>query len=151
VKDYPEAKLRWGRALLAGVGAELMTILLIVLAVTVYRIGGGHTEDDIARFGSRAGLLIGPAGGAIFTFVMALWIASRAAGKFLAYGLLVAVGAIAFHLLGVTHAPGGFQPIYLIADLFKLLGGLLGGALVARRRYAMAREGAAFQRSPNRQ
>lgn len=133
VTDDRDVPLRWGRALLAGIGAELMTILLIVLAVTVYKLGG-HTEDDVARFGARAGLLIGPAGGALFTFCMAFWIASRAEGKFVAHGLLVAVGAIAFHLLGVTHAPGGMQPIYLVADLFKLIGGLLGGAIAARNR-----------------
>jgi len=40
---------------------------------------------------------------------------------------------VAFHLLGVSHAPGGFQPIYLYADLAKLVAGALAGVIAARK------------------
>jgi hypothetical protein len=125
-------KLRWVRAILAGIGAEVLTILVIVLAVSIYR-AGGHTADDVERFGGQAGLVIGPAGGALFTFVMALWALRGVSGRYLAHGLLVAVGAIALHLVGVSAAPGGFRPIYLGADAAKLAAGLIAGLIAARR------------------
>ena len=129
-----EPKLRVLRALFFGIGAELLTILSIVLAITVYKLGGGHTSADADQFGAKAGLLIGPAGGAVFTFVMALAAMRGVTGRYVAHGLIVGAGAAAFHLLGVTHAPGGFQAIYLIADLAKLAAGALAGFLASRSR-----------------
>lgn len=125
-------KLRAVRAVLFGIGAELLTILSIVLAVTVYRLGG-HTAGDVDHFSSQAGLLIGPAGGALYTFVMALASLRGVSDRFVVHGLIVGTGATAFHLLGVTHAPGGFQPIYLYADVAKLVAGALAGFIIARR------------------
>lgn len=136
-------KLRVFRAILFGIGAELLTILSIVLAVTVYRLGG-HTQADIDHFSSQAGLFIGPAGGAIYTFVMALAALRGVSGRYVTHGLIVAAGAVAFHLLGVSHAAGGFQPIYLYADLAKLIAGALAGWLAARR----AGGATQFARSP---
>ena len=124
-------KLKALRAVLFGVGAELLTIVSIVLAITVYRLGG-HTAADIDHFSSRAGLVIGPAGGAIYTFVMALASLRGVSDRFVVHGLIVGAGATAFHLLGVTHAPGGFQPIYLYADVAKLVAGALAGVMAAR-------------------
>ena len=129
--DAERPKLRVLRALLFGIGAELLTILSIVLAVMVYRLGG-HTAADIDHFSAQAGLVIGPAGGAIYTFVMAMASLRGVSARFVTHGLLVAAGAVAFHLLGVTHAPGGFQPIYLYADLAKLIAGVLAGIVAAR-------------------
>jgi len=125
-------KLRVFRAVLFGIGAELLTILSIVLAVTVYRLGG-HTAADIDHFSAQAGLIIGPAGGAIYTFVMALAALRGVTGRFVTHGVIVAAAAVAFHLLGVSHAPGGFQPIYLYADLAKLVAGALAGVIAARK------------------
>jgi hypothetical protein len=122
------------RAILFGIGAELLTILSIVLAVMVYRAGAGHTAADLARYSAEAGLLIGPAGGAIFTFLMAVWALRGVGGRYLTHGLIVAAAAIALHLLGVSAAPGGLRAIYLVADVFKLVAGLAAGLIVARSR-----------------
>lgn len=126
-------KLRVVRAVLFGIGAELLTIISIVLAITVYRLGS-HTPADIDHFSSQAGLLIGPVGGAIYTFVMALASLRGVSDRFVVHGLIVGAGATAFHLLGVTQAPGGFQPIYLYADVAKLVAGALAGVVAARVR-----------------
>ena len=126
-------KLKAVRAVLFGIGAELLTILSIVLAITVYRLGG-HTAADIDYFSARAGLVIGPSGGAIYTFVMALASLRGVSDRFIVHGLVVGAGAAAFHLLGVTHAPGGFQPVYLYADVAKLAAGALAGFIVTRQR-----------------
>jgi predicted membrane protein len=125
-------KLKVVRAVLFGIGAELLTILSIVLAITVYRLGG-HTAADIDHFSARAGLVIGPAGGAVYTFVMALASLRGISDRFVVHGLVVGAGAAAFHLLGVTHAPGGFQPIYLYADVAKLAAGAVAGYIIARQ------------------
>jgi len=130
VVDAPRLKVV--RAALFGIGAELLTILSIVLAVTVYRLGS-HTTPDIDHFSSQAGLVIGPAGGALYTFVMALASLRGVSARFVVHGLIVGAGATAFHLLGVTHAPGGFQPVYLYADVAKLVAGALAGVIVARK------------------
>lgn len=129
----PTVSLRWIRALLAGIGAELLTILCIVLAVTVYR-AGGHTPADVDQFSALAGLAIGPAGGALFTFVMALWALRGVNGRYLTHALIVAAGAIALHLVGVSGAPGGFRPIYLAADAGKLAAALVAGLFAGRSR-----------------
>src|SRR5690242_10922370 len=123
-------KLRVVRAILFGIGAELLTILSIVLAVTVYR--GGHTAADVARFSAQAGLVIGPAGGALFTFFMAVWALRGVSGRYVTHGSIVAAAAIALHLLGVSAAPGGLRAIYLVADALKLVAGLAAGVVVGR-------------------
>src|SRR5947209_815507 len=105
------SRLRWVRALLAGIAAELLTILAIVLAVTVYRAGAAHAAGDVERFSAQAGLAIGPVGGALFTFVMALWALRGVGGRYITHAVLVAVGAIALHLVGVSGAPGGFRAV----------------------------------------
>ena len=127
-------KLHVARALLFGVGAELLTILSIVLAITIYRLGGGHTPADVDRFGAQAGLLIGPAGGAIYTLLMGLGALRGVSGRFVTHGLIVGAAASAVHLLGVTHAPGGFQPVYFLADAAKLVAGVVAGWLASRSR-----------------
>jgi len=118
-----DSRLRWIRALAAGVGAEVLTILTIVLAVKVFH---ANTET--------AGLVLGAGGGIVFTFLMALWAAGGVDNRYVLHGLITAIGAVVVHLIGLAGAPGGFRPIYAIADLCKLIAGAIAGVVVSRRR-----------------
>src|SRR5690348_11055717 len=95
-----EGRLRWIRALLAGVGAEVLTIITIVLAVNVF-----HANME------TAGLVLGAGGGIVFTFLMALWASGGADNRYVLHGLITAVGAVVVHLIGLAGAPGGFRLI----------------------------------------
>ena len=115
--------MRWVRAFLAGIAAEVLTIVTIVIATKVF-----HVNME------TAGVVLGAGGGVVFTFLMALWALRAIQDRYVAHGLVVAVGAVALHVIGLSGAPGGFRPIYLIADILKLAAGALAGVLVARRR-----------------
>jgi hypothetical protein len=126
--------MRWGRALSAGILAELATIVLIVLVVTLYRVvQPARAPGDVEAFGARAGAVLGPLGGAVFTFLFALWVARGVRTQRIAHGLMVAVGAIALHLAGALATPDGYRPLYVMADALKLAAGALAGYVAQRR------------------
>src|SRR5947209_15651266 len=113
--------MRWLRALLAGIAAEVLTIVTIIVATKAFHV---NTET--------AGLVLGAGGGVVFTFLMALWALRGIRDRYVAHGLLVAAGAVTLHLIGLSGAPGGFRPIYLGADALKFGAGALAGVLAAR-------------------
>jgi len=115
--------MHWVRALLAGVAAEVLTIVTIIIATKAFQVNM-----------ETAGLVLGAGGGVVFTSLMALWALRAVPDRYVAHGLLVAVWAVVLHLLGAAGAPGGFRAIYLVADALKLAAGALGGVLTARRR-----------------
>jgi hypothetical protein len=123
---------RWGRAVLAGLLAEVATIALIVAAVTAYRFSGA-SGLSVDAFGARAGAVLGPLGGVVFTFLFARWVVRGLRERAVAHGLVVAAGAIALHVAGAVGAHGGYHAVAAAADALKLAAGALAGYLAQRR------------------
>ncbi len=111
-------RLHWARVILGGVAAEL-GVFAIVFPVLHF-------------FGQAAFLASILVASAALPFLFALWVNRRVESQFLLHGLLVGVVAALVYLLVAWGQP---EPLlYKIAHGLKLVGGLLGGVMSARRR-----------------
>ena len=127
-------RLRVVLSIAAGLLAEVFTIAVVAIVFFGHRlIAGQQTPDETQAFMMRAGSIVGPLFGVIFTFIMALWVARKAKGRYVAHGLLVGVGAAVIHVATTMGAPGGYGMIHAIADLLKLAAGVAAGLLATRR------------------
>ena len=124
----PRSGIRWWRALAGGL---LIELVLIAVAVPLFAVGQPETVS----------IVIVPA-----TLVAAAlcggW-AARGTGKPVLNGTLAGVAALTLYaivaVVGLLAAPGqadlgaALSPAYLASHVFKVLGGALGGWLMARR------------------
>ena|SRR5437868_458623 len=137
--DVPEQRprLRVALSIAAGMLAEVLTIVVVGVVILQHRLlARGQSDQALRDFAVRAATIIGPLGGAIFTFLMAYWVVRKARGRFMEHALLVAAGAIALHTLSTIGAPGGYRAIYLFADLLKVVAGGAAGWVAGRGRTA---------------
>lgn len=110
--------IHWIRAAIGGVLAEL-TVFAIVFPAR-------------ALFGQRAFLVSIVIASAVMPFIFALWVCRRVESRFVLHGALVGVVAALFYL---ALAWGQSQPLlYRIAHGLKVVGGVVGGLVAARRR-----------------
>lgn len=123
--------LRWGRALIAALVAELV---LIVIAACLYTVQSDPTH--------QLNLVTPPA--AFIVFIPAgYWTAKPALpGTELINGatpglwgivLYILLGVVASQFVAGTSVTDGFTPAYLLAHALKIVGGLIGGWLASRR------------------
>ena len=121
--------IRWGRVLAAGV---LIELLLIAVAVPFFAAGRAETVSAV----------IVPAT-LVAAALCGAW-AARGTARPVLNGTLAGVAAFTLYVLiaavGMLAAPDRadlgtvLSPAYLASHVFKVLGGTLGGWLVARRR-----------------
>jgi len=110
-------RLHWGRAVTGGVCAEL-AVFAIVFPVL-------HFFEQTAFLVS---ILISPAA---LPLIFAVWVDRHVESHFVLHGLIVGVGA---GLVYVVVAWGQTEPLlYKVAHGLKLMCGLLGGVISARR------------------
>ena len=127
-------RLRVVLALAAGLLAEVFTIAVVAIVYFGHKLmTGAETREQTNAFMMRAGGIVGPLFGVIFTFVMALWVVRKAKGRYMAHGLLVGVGAAAIHVVTSIGTPGGYRMIHAIADVLKLVAGAAAAMLATRR------------------
>ena len=129
-------RLRVVLAIAAGLLAEVFTIAVVAIVFFGHRlIAGAETPEQTQAFMMRAGSIVGPVVGVIFTFVIALWVVRKAKGRYMAHGLLVGLSAAAIHVVTSVGAPGGYGLIHAIADILKLAAGA-AAAMLATRQHA---------------
>ena len=123
--------VRWLRVILIGIAAE---IALMVVVIPLYLLGG----DAAVNIGIEPATLV------VFV-AFGLWTARPLQDRFVLHGVLMGVAAIIFYNamnFGGSAIPGAppldlaklFSPLYLLSHVLKLVGGGIGGWLVARRR-----------------
>ena len=71
--------------------------------------------------------------GATFTFLCGRWRASRDRERAMTHAMLVAVAAVALHLVTSIGAGQPFTLLHAIADCCKLIAGFVAGSLVRSR------------------
>ena len=132
--QVPERKDRWLRAVAYGFLAEFATVLTIILIVQVYvRVfARGLTDADYAVFGQRVGGIVGIVGGTLYTYLFARLLMRRLSSRFIAYGVVVALTAIAFSIAGSVAGHQGVPADYILASALKLAAGALAGFLYSR-------------------
>ena len=110
--------IHWIRAAIGGVLAELAVFAIVFPARSL--------------FGQRAFLVSIVIASAVMPFVFALWVCRRVESRFVLHGALVGVVAALFYLALAWGQP---QPLlYRIAHGLKVVGGVAGGLVAARRK-----------------
>lgn len=123
-------KTLWGRILVAGFLVEL---LLLFVLNGVSRPLFGSQGDSSAAF----------MGGFFFALIGALWVGRKAPSRFVLHGVLVGVAAVVLHMALTLQLGPSVQPEinlrFLAAHIATILGGSLGGLMVAKRSIAAYR------------
>jgi hypothetical protein len=120
--------LRWGRIVLGGF---LVEAVLMAITIPLFMWGGEALIPYLGVIGSL-----------VATFLFGWWVARRAPSRHVLHGLMV--GVVAMVIYGAIFvAAGRFAPpeaqgepmpliYYVLGHGFKLLGGAVGGLMVAR-------------------
>jgi hypothetical protein len=114
--------IQWGRILLA---AFLMELVLFAIAVPL-NISGAR----------QVALYVVPPAALLATFGFTVWLGRAISSKLILHGVLIGVVGTLMYV-GLTRArPEPWQ--YLVANALKIVGGAIGGMVLARRRQAAA-------------
>ena len=111
-------QIHWGRAVVGGLAAEL-AVFAIVFPVR-YLWG---QQAFLASILIASGLM---------PFMLALWVCRGVQAGFVFHGALVGIVAALFYLGLAWRQPQ--PPLYKIAHGLKVVGGMAGGIVAARRR-----------------
>lgn len=124
--------MKWTRALLGGLLAEVLVLLLIApvaLAVGFDTLGDPVNMPAAVNYAIVVGSFVAP-------LLLTQWVARRLTSQFVLHGFLVGFTAFVIYMIPMTLS-GESQPLmYWIAHAMKILGGLAGGVIAARRHAA---------------
>ena len=125
--------MNWKRALIGGFLAEIL-VLVVVLPVALavgYDLSAGDPSSVPPAL--NAAIIIGSF---IAPLLVTQWVAKRVSGQLVLHGAIVGVTAFVIYMIPMTLS-GETQPLaYWVAHAAKILGGLTGGFVAARRRAA---------------
>jgi len=124
--------MKWKRALLGGLLAEVLVIVLIspvVLVVGLDKLGDPANVPPALGYAIVIASFIAPV-------VVTQWVAQRLTSQFVLHGLLVGFTAFVIYMIPMTLSGESQPAIYWVAHAAKILGGLTGGVVAARRHAA---------------
>jgi putative membrane protein (TIGR04086 family) len=124
--------MNWKRAIIGGVLAELL--LVVLLLPFLFVVGFDSLADPNNVPPVILGVVIG--GSFITNLLLMQWVARRVTSRFVMHGALVGLAAFTFYIIPVVAGGGSQSPMYWLAHAMKLLGGMCGGVVAARRRDA---------------
>jgi drug/metabolite transporter (DMT)-like permease len=112
--------IQWGPVLLA---AFLMELVLFAIAIPLDLIGA-----------TRVLLYVVPPGAFIATLAVTVWLGRRITSRPVLHGALIGVAGILMYVGLSRGAPEPWQ--YLVGNALKVVGGAVGGVVLARRSQA---------------
>ena len=123
-------KIRWLRLIPAAIVAELIPIIALIAIVALF---GPGDPAEAEAYATRLGPWVGPLGGALATFLLAIWVARPLATGHVLHGALlgVLVALLDAGLLVAGSTP--FQWLFVVSGLGRIVAGSLGGYLASRR------------------
>ena len=121
--------MKWKRAMLGGLLAEMLVLVLISPVVLVV---GLDTLGDPSNVPLAIGYSIVIAS-FIAPMLLTQWVAKPLTSQFVFHGFLVGFTAFVIYKIPMTLSGGSQPPIYWAAHAAKILGGLTGGVVAARR------------------
>ena len=122
--------MNWIRAIVGGILAEVLLILVLMPVVLIFFSMETLQNPDnlpvVIAFIIVAGSFAMPA-------LMTQWVARRAPSRLVLHGLLVGFTAFVVYATPMFVAGEHQPPLYWFAHAMKILGGLTGGFIAARR------------------
>lgn len=125
--------MRWLRAVLGGILAEML-VLVMILPVA-FAVGYDLSTGDPSAVppALNAAIVIASF---IAPLLLAQWVVRRLTSQFVLHGFLVGFTAFIVYMIPMTLSGESQPPIYWIAHAMKILGGVTGGFVAARRHAA---------------
>src|SRR5262249_52949078 len=126
-------QVHWGRIVVAGFLSEVAVFAIFLLLLIAATLAG---VPDIARPMSTLDYKDAMLSSFVMVFLFSLWVGKRIESGFVLHGTLVGVvGILLFVIMWVGTTRSLAQPpVYVVAHLLKVLGGITGGLVVERRR-----------------
>lgn len=125
--------MNWMRAIGGGILAELALIAVLMPVVLLFFSMETLQTPDNLPF---AIALIIVAGSFVMPALLTQWVAKRAPSRLVLHGLLVGFTAFVVYATPMFVAGEYQPPLYWFAHAMKILGGLTGGFIAARRHAA---------------
>jgi hypothetical protein len=123
-------RIKWGRAIVATLAAEVLGVLALIVLVAIF---GPPGFEEATPFAEQLGAYVGPISGFTLCMIGGWWTARAAlpADK-IANG--AAMGMIAAALdIALSFALGGhFVPLLVYSNVGRIVAGTLGGWLATR-------------------
>ena len=125
--------MRWLRAVLGGILAEML-VLVMILPVA-FAVGYDLSTGDPSAVppALNAAIVIASF---IAPLLLAQWVVRRLTSQFVLHGFLVGFMAFIVYMIPMTLSGESQPPIYWIAHAMKILGGVTGGFIAAQRHAA---------------
>ncbi|MEO6153250.1 MAG: hypothetical protein ABIT09_08840 [Croceibacterium sp.] len=124
-------RIRWGRAIVAVLAAEVVGVL--ILAGLVAAFGPGGYERSLA-YANGLGLWVGPISGFVLIPLGAWWTARAAEAAWrMQNAMIVGVLAAALDLALAAALGAGLVWLLIVSNALRLAGAAIGGWLAARR------------------
>jgi hypothetical protein len=123
------------RVIVGIVAAEALPVLALVIVVLMYGLARNAESPTPEEFAPVAGTWVGPIGGFLATLFIARWAARRASKRPIAHGAAIGAGTamLDFGIGFLSVGGGAIQPLFFISNAGRILAGVLGGWLGARR------------------
>jgi|SRR5687768_7807507 len=122
--------MKWIRAIVGGILAELLLIVVLMPVVLIFFSMEALQDPDNLPFVIA---FIVVAGSFLMPALMTQWVAKRATSRLVLHGLLVGFTAFVVYATPMVLAGEHQPPLYWVAHAMKILGGLTGGFIAARR------------------
>jgi hypothetical protein len=126
-------RIRWLRVLAAAFLAEVAILAVFFLLLLAATLAG---VPEIAQPMSTLDNIDALVSSFVMFFLLTLWAAKRFESDLVLHGALIGVtGMLLFTALWVSTTGSLTQPVpYVVAHLLKVLGGIVGGLVLKRRR-----------------
>ena len=122
--------MKWMRAIVGGILAELLLVVVLMPVVFIFYDFDTLQDPDNLPF-PIAFLVV--AGSFVMPALLTQWVAKRASSRLVLHGLLVGFTAFVVYVTPMLLAGEQQPPLYWFAHAMKILGGLTGGFIAARR------------------
>jgi hypothetical protein len=109
-------------------------VLLLFALVALF---GLHDQTEAQAYAAHLGRWVGPIGGAIMTFLAALWVARGAPPFELRHGIVLGVFAALLDVGLLLASGAAFEWIFAASNTGRVVAGTLGGAVAGRRESAV--------------
>lgn len=125
--------IHWGRVVAAAFLSEVAVLAIFFTLLLAAKLAG---KPAIASPMSTLDYIDALVSSFVMVFLFTLWVGKRIESGFILHGALIGIVAtLLFTVLWVSTTPAWSQPpLYMLAHALKVLGGIAGGLVVARRR-----------------
>ena len=126
--EEQKMKLRYGRIIIAAIGAEVIGVLVLVILVIIF---GPSNKELTQRFAEDLGSWVGPISGFLLCMLGGYWVAYKSDTPIMNGASMGMAGAI-FDVVIAIIIGAAFDPLIFISNAGRIIGGIIGGFIASK-------------------